>query len=59
MVNMCSEYGVHSDIKFNLTNSQYISFGAGRQPPSPFTFMLNDTVVKWVDKVKYLGCYFN
>ena len=56
MVNMCC---VHWDIKFNPTKSQRISFGTGHQPPSPFTVMLNDTVIKWVDKVKYLGCYFN
>ena len=59
MVNICSEYGVHWDIKFNPTKSRCISFGAVRQPPSPFTVMLNDTVVNWADKAKYLGCYFN
>ena len=56
MVTLCSKYGVHWDIKFNPTKSHCISFGAGRHPP--FTVMLNDTVVKWVDKVKYPGCCF-
>ena len=27
------------------------------QPPA-FTVMLNDTVIQWIDKLKYLGCFF-
>ena len=56
---MCSEYGVHWAMNFNPTKSQCISFGAGRQLPSPFTVVHIDSVVKWVDKAKYLACYFN
>ena len=57
MVDICSEYGIHWDIKFNSAKSQCISFG-GCQPCS-FTVLLNDSAVQWCNRLKYLGCYFN
>ena len=57
MVDICAQYGMYWDIKFNSAKSQRISFG-GCQPPT-FSVTLNEQVVQWVHKLKYLGCFFN
>ena len=38
-------------------NSQCITFGGFYS--SDFTVLLTGSTVQWVDKIKYLGCYFN
>jgi len=57
MVNICAAYVVHWAIKLNTLKSQCISFGGSHS--SDFTVMLNGSAAQWVDKIKYLGCYFN
>jgi len=59
MVDICADYGVHWDIKFNSGKSQCISFGGCQPSTSTFTVVLNDSVIQWFDRLKYLGCYFN
>jgi len=56
MVNVCTAYGLRWDICFNPLKSQCITFG-GKQPLA-FNLLLNHSVVQWVSKLKYLGCYF-
>jgi len=51
MVNICTAYGIQWDIKFNSMN--------GGSHSSDFTVLLTCSTVQWVDKIKYLGCYFN
>ena len=58
MVNICTAYGIQWDIKFNSMKSQWcITFGGSHS--SDFTVLLTGSTVQWVDKIKYLGCYFN
>ena len=57
MVNICAAYVVHWAIKLNTLKSQCICFGGSHS--SDFTVMLSGSAVQWVDKIKYLGCYFN
>jgi len=45
------------DIKFNSAKSQCIRFGECYSPG--FTVLLGDLTLNWVNKLKYLGCYFN
>ena len=59
MVDICVDYGVHWDIKFNSGKSQCISFGGCQSSTSTFTVVLNDSVIQWFDRLKYFGCYFN
>jgi len=57
MVNICAEYGVSWDIKFNSAKIQRMS--SGGYVPSTFTVTLYDKPVQWVHKLKYLGYFIN
>jgi len=54
MLDVCSKYGVTWDIIFNPAKSHLITFG-GNNPKA--TLQLNDKVIGWSSKVKYLGLY--
>ena len=57
MLDVCSQYGVQFDIRFNSLKSQTSTFG-GRHP-SHIPFKLNGSVIPVTEKVKYLGVYIN
>jgi len=57
MVNICTAYGIQWNIKFNSMKSQCITFGGSHS--SDLTVLLTGSTVQLVDKIKYLGCYFN
>ena len=53
---MCLEYGRTWDIIFNPRKTQCTTFG-GKQPRL-CTVTLDDVNLEWIEKLKYLGCYF-
>jgi len=55
LLDICYDYGVQWDIKFNPQKSQAATFG-GNSPP--VSIKLGDAALCWVSNVKYLGCYF-
>ena len=57
MLDICSQYGVQFDIRFNPLKSQTSTFG-GRHP-SHIPLKLNGSVIPATEKVKYLGVYIN
>jgi hypothetical protein len=56
LVNICADYSVVWDIKFNSRKSLVCTFG-GHCPQSRI-ILLNNTPLSWADGVKYLGCNF-
>ena len=54
LTDICYDYGIQWDIKFNPEKSQAATFG-GNSPP--VSVILGDAALGWVSKVKYLGCY--
>ena len=56
LVNICEQFGVQWDIKFNPHKSQLMSFGGNN--PTNVTITMNNLPIPWVNKVKYLGLYF-
>jgi len=56
LIDICQHYGGVWDIKFNATKSQAITFG-GNHPKC--TLKLGTDSIQWVNRAKYLGCYFN
>ena len=57
MLDICSQYGVQFDIRFNPLKSQTSTFG-GRHP-SHIPLKSNGSVIPVTEKVKYLGAYIN
>jgi hypothetical protein len=57
MAAICSKYGILWDIRFNPAKSQAITFGGSQ--PTGFQLLMNTEPIGWVDRVKYLGCYFS
>ena len=55
LLDICSEYGIKWDIRFNPVKSQLMTFGGNN--PVNTVVSLGDKVVQWVSKVKYLGMY--
>ena len=53
---MIIHYGKQWDILFNPTKSQLITFGGPN--PTACEIHINDKVIPWVGKIKYLGLYF-
>jgi len=57
MVNICTAYGIQCmGYQVQLYEESVHHFGGSRS--SDFTVLLTGSTV-WVDKIKYLGCYFN
>jgi len=56
MINICREYGMQWDIRFNPQRSQLAGFG-GISPRDNF-ITLGDVCLCWSVQIKYLGCYF-
>jgi len=54
MLDVCEQYGSLWDIKFNPSKSYACAFGGSH--PSNINVTLADRPVKWVTRVKYLGC---
>jgi len=54
LIDICYDYGVKWDIKFNPQKSQAATFG-GNSPP--VSVKVGDAALGWVSNVKYLGCY--
>ncbi len=57
MLNICSEFGVQYDLKFNSKKSLGIKFGSALE--SDEIIMLNKEPIKWVSEIKHLGNYIN
>ena len=55
-VDICGNYGTQWDMKFNSTKSQVIYFGLATKVLCGIS--LNGSIIEFVDKVKYLGVYF-
>ena len=51
---ICHEYGLQWDIRFNPQKSQASTFG-GASPP--MAIRIGDGALEWVNRVKYLGCF--
>ena len=56
LMDVCEKYGSLWDIKFNPAKSQVASFGFGNN--CLCNIYLNGSAAAMVDKVKYLGLYF-
>jgi len=56
LVDTCGSYGTQWDIKFNSTKSKVIYFGSATKVLCGIS--LNGSIIESVDKVKYLGVYF-
>jgi len=56
LVDICGNYGTQWDIKFNSAKSQVIYFGLATKVLCGIS--LNGSIVESVDKIKYLGVYF-
>ena len=57
LVNICMNYGKSWDISFNPNKTLCITFGG--KHPSRFVVTLDNIKLDWLDKLKYLGCFFN
>jgi len=55
LITVCEQFGRLWDLKFNSLKSQLATFGSKHSSQSLIT--LNNTLLQWVDKVKYLGVY--
>ena len=55
MLDICAEYGITWDIRFNPAKSQLLTIG-GRAPINS-TMRLGKNFVQWVSTVKYLGLH--
>ena len=56
LIDICSKFGSEWDIKFN-PKSQITTFGGAN--PHLNTVTLNDMIIPWFDKIKYLGVVFH
>jgi len=50
-------YGKVWDIKFYPLKSQVVNFGG--QQPNAIEITMEDSIIPWSGRVKYLGCYFS
>jgi len=50
-------YGKVWDIKSNTLKSQIVAFGS--QQPNAIEITMEDSIIPWGGRVKYLGCYFS
>jgi len=57
LINICEMYGKVWDIKFNPLKSQVVTFGG--QQPNAIEITMEDSIIPWGGRVKYLGCYFS
>ena len=56
MLNICIEFGMKWDIRFNPAKTQCVSFGGS--DPKHFTPVIDAKCLSWCPKLKYLGCIF-
>ena len=56
LVNICVDYGLKCDIRFNPHKTQIACFGG--KSPEHNTIMIADQLLSWADRIKYLGCFF-
>ena len=54
LVDICAVYGQHWNICFNNVKTQCLTFGG--KNPQQFKITLNNKIVEWNNKLKYLGC---
>ena len=56
LLNMCADIFKSLDLPINASKSHCIRIGPRHKSPCK-PLMLNDTIVSWVDKIKYLGIF--
>jgi len=56
LIDICSKFGSEWDIKFNPTKSQITTFSGANPHLNAIT--LNDMIIPWCEKIKYLGVVF-
>ena len=55
LVDICLDYGLQCDIRFNPHKTQIACFGG--KSPKYNTITIADQLLSWTDRIKYLGCF--
>ena len=55
LVDICVDYGLQCDIRFNPHKTQIACLGG--KSPKYNTITIADQLLSWADRIKYLGCF--